>query len=193
MAEPPARVSPARNVEVKARVADPAALRARVAALASVGSPPVTPVLIGQHDTFFNVARGRLKLRRLDDGTGQLIFYERDDTTGPKTSAYSTSPCPDAAAMEALLARALGVRGVVDKRRELFMIGRTRVHLDDVRGLGHFLELEVVLGESEPAADGEREAHDLLVKLAVPASALLAPAYIDLLDDPDLRVPADGP
>jgi len=83
--------------------------------------------------------------------------------------------------MEAVLARALGVRGVVDKRRELFMIGRTRVHLDEVHGLGHFLELEVVLGDAEPAAGGEREAHELLAKLGVPAAALVAPAYIDLL------------
>ena len=170
-------MTPARNVEIKARVADPNALRARVAAAAT--APPVS---LGQRDTFFAVARGRLKLRRFDDGRGELIFYERDDTTGPTTSTYSRSPCSDAAGMEAVLARALGVRGVVEKRRELFMIGRTRVHLDDVRGLGHFVELEVVLGASEPAADGEREAHALLATLGVPAAALLAPAYIDLLE-----------
>src|SRR5258706_3096047 len=138
MAEPAARVSPSRNVEIKARVADPGALRARVSARAAA-----PPVIIGQRDTFFAVARGRLKLRRFDDGRGELIFYERDDTIGPKTSAYSKAPCPDAAAMEAVLARALGVRGVVEKRRELFMIGRTRVHLDNVRDLAHFLELQV--------------------------------------------------
>ena len=170
-------MTPARNVEIKARVADPGALRARVAAAATA-----RPVIIGQRDTFFAVAHGRLKLRRFDDGSGELIFYERDDTTGPKTSTYSRSVCPDAAAVEAVLAHALGVRGVVEKRRELFMIGRTRVHLDDVRGLGHFVELEVVLDPSEAAAEGEREAHALLATLGVPAPALLAPAYIDLLE-----------
>jgi predicted adenylyl cyclase CyaB len=170
-------VTPARNVEIKARVADPSALRARVAAL---GTEP--PVIIGQHDTFFSTTHGRLKLRRFADGTGRLIFYERDDIIGPKTSTYSMATCPDARAFEAVLTRALGVRGVVEKRRELFMIGRTRVHLDDVRDLGHFLELEVVLGDSKPIADGEREAHDLLAKLGVPPAALVAPAYIDLLE-----------
>jgi hypothetical protein len=59
----------ARNVEIKARVADPAALRARVAPLATAPA-----VVIGQRDTFFTVTRGRLKLRRFDDGTGELIF-----------------------------------------------------------------------------------------------------------------------
>lgn len=175
-------MTPARNVEIKASVADPAALRARVAALAAfTGGVPV-PTIIGQRDTFFSVARGRLKLRRFDDGTGELIFYERDDTRGPKTSAYSIAPCPDAAAMEAALDRALGVRGIVEKRRELFMAGRTRIHLDDVRGLGHFLELEIVLADGESAADGEREAADLLDKLGVDGAALVAPAYIDLLE-----------
>src|SRR4029079_2716866 len=82
------------------------------------------PFSIGQRDTFFAVAHGRLKLRRFDDGSGELIFYERAETTGPKTSTYSRSVCPDAAAVEAVLAHALGVRGVVEKRRELFMIGR---------------------------------------------------------------------
>jgi len=170
-------VTPSRNVEIKARVADPAALRARVAKLATE-----SPVWIGQCDTFFTTPRGRLKLRRFDDGTGRLIFYERDDATGPKTSFYSMSACPDARGMEAVVARALGVRGVVEKRRELFMIGRTRVHLDEVRGLGHFLELEVVLTDGDSAADGEREARELLDALGVPADALLALAYIDLLE-----------
>lgn len=172
-------MTPSRNVELKARVADPAALRARAAALAT--GPPV---ITGQRDTFFSVARGRLKLRRFDDGTGELIFYERDDTTGPKTSRYSKSSCADAAGMEAVLARALGVRGVVEKRRELFLAGRTRIHLDDVRGLGHFLELEVVLAEGEAVVAGEREARELLARLGVDASALVAPAYIDLLGAP---------
>ena len=185
-----ASLKPSRNVEIKARVADPVALRARVLALAGAtggveGNPariPLPTIIIGQRDTFFTVTHGRLKLRHFDDGSGELIFYERDDTTGPKTSRYSKSPCPDAAEMERVLARALGVRGVVDKRRELFMIGRTRVHLDEVRGLGHFLELEVVLADAEPEADGEREAHDLLAKLGVPAASLVAPAYIDVLE-----------
>jgi len=128
------------------------------------------------------VPSGRLKLRDFGDGAGELIFYERPDRLGPKESSYARAVCAEPAAVSAVLGEALGVRGVVEKRRELFMIGRTRVHLDEVRGLGHFVELEVVLAAAEPAAEGEREAHALLAALAVPASALLAPAYIDLLE-----------
>lgn len=45
--------------------------------------------------------------------------------------------------IQAVLSDALGVKGEVRKERRLFMIGQTRVHLDQVEGLGHFMELEV--------------------------------------------------
>ena len=45
--------------------------------------------------------------------------------------------------MQAALGLAMGVRGVVCKRRMLYMIGQTRVHMDHVEGLGDFMELEV--------------------------------------------------
>ena len=169
---------PARNVEVKARVADLSALRARVARRAT--APPTT---LNQVDTFFRVARGRLKLRRFDDGAGELIYYERRDTDGPRTSTYTIAPCADARAVELVLAAALGVRGIVAKHREVFLVDRTRVHLDDVEGLGQFLELEVVLAGDEPPTEGERVARELLAALEVPGDALVAPAYIDLLLD----------
>lgn len=63
------------------------------------------------------------------------------------------------------------------------MIGRSRIHLDEVRGLGTFLEIEVVLGEREGDAEGERVARELLAAFGVPASDLVGRAYIDLLED----------
>ncbi len=167
----------ARNVEIKARVGDPVALRARVAPRATAPA-----AVLQQTDTFFVVPSGRLKLRDFGDGSGELIFYERPDRPGPKESSYSRAACADPAALGAVLGRALGVRGVVEKRREVFLLGRTRVHLDDVRGLGRFMEIEVVLEAGEAAAAGERVAQALLAELQIPAAALLAPAYIDLLE-----------
>lgn len=61
------------------------------------------------------------------------------------------------------------------------MIGRTRVHLDDVKGLGHFLELEVVLNEGEPAEAGIEEAHALMAQLGIAPAQLIEEAYVDLL------------
>jgi len=167
-----------RNVEIKARLAEPDAVRKRVEALADDG-----PIGLDQEDTFFPCFRGRLKLRKIHGAHGELIFYQRPDGFEPKESQYKICRVSDAAALEAVLAVAYGVRGVVRKHRTLYKIGRTRVHLDAVDGLGAFLELEVVLGPSESVAEGGREAHDLMETLGVTSAALVDGAYVDMLDE----------
>jgi predicted adenylyl cyclase CyaB len=167
----------ARNIEIKARVPGLATFRAKAASLAS--SPKQ---IINQTDTFFVVSRGRLKVRAFSDGSGELISYERADQQGPKESVYTRVTCDDAQALTWALSRVLSVRGIVAKEREVFLVGRTRVHLDQVENLGCFVELEVVLEPGEPAEEGRCEAHHLLRSLQIPEQALVAEAYIDLLE-----------
>jgi len=176
-----------RNVEIKARLAAPETTR-RLVADAADGPPEP----LEQTDTFFRAGTGRLKLRELGDGRAELIFYARPDTPDPAESRFERAAVADAPALRALLGSALGVAGTVRKRRLLYHIGRTRVHLDDVRGLGWFLELEVQLAEGEPAAAGVREAEGLLRRLAVPREALVAEAYVDLLRGGDGGETGDG-
>ena len=168
----------ARNVEIKARVHDLDATRRCAAALAQGPSE-----LISQVDTFFVVPRGRLKVRQFENGSGELIAYDRADEAGPKESSYVVASCADAHALCDTLARALAVRGRVVKRRELYLVGRTRVHLDQVERLGAFLELEVVLNDGEPLESGEREARDLMRRLAIDEHDLVTGAYIDLMEE----------
>jgi len=80
------------------------------------------------------------------------------------------------------LSAALGVVGVVRKRRTLYLIGPTRVHLDEVEGLGDFVELEVVLQPDQDVSDGVATAEDLMQKLGIRPTQLIEKAYIDLLD-----------
>jgi adenylate cyclase len=166
----------ARNVEIKARIDGIEALLPRVRDIADTG-----PEVIEQDDTFFDCANGRLKLRVFADGSGQLIAYVRADVEGPKTSDYSIAAVPEPEALRETLSRALGQSGRVAKRRTLFLVGRTRVHLDAVERLGEFLELEVVLRADESEEDGVREAHALLKRLGIAASSLVSGAYVDLL------------
>jgi len=166
----------ARNIEIKARVADLPALAARTAAIADGG-----PVEIPQDDTFFTCANGRLKLRVHADGHGELIFYRRPDAEGPKVSFYVLSPTESPDTLREALTLANGQEGRVVKHRTLYRVGRSRVHLDRVQGLGDFMELEVVLADGEPPEDGVREAHDLMARLQVPADSLVQGAYHDLL------------
>lgn len=166
----------ARNVEIKARVRDPASLHGRAAALATEG-----PVRIEQDDTFFACANGRLKLRQFGPGSGELIFYRRSDDLGPKTSFYVRSATSEPGTLREALTLAHGQVGRVRKCRTLFLVGRTRVHLDEVEGLGHFMELEVVLADGEPVEAGEVEANDLMRRLGVEPADLIDVAYVDLV------------
>jgi len=169
----------ARNIEIKARVDDLEALRRRVAAL----TPTPATVLL-QTDTFFVAASGRLKLRQFSGGDGELIFYDRPDAPGPKASSYIRSHAPEPATLSEILERTLGLRGIVEKRREVFMVGRSRIHLDEVRGLGNFMEIEVVLDDGEDAAVGEQVAHEIMTALEITETSLVAGAYVDLLHQP---------
>ena len=165
-----------RNVEIKARVEDLDAVERRARGVATEG-----PTVIHQDDTFFNSTSGRLKLREFADGTGQLIHYERPDSSGPKVSNYVLSPSDSPATLREALSRAYGLRGRVKKVRRLYMAGRTRIHLDDVEGLGRFVELEVVLRDGETAEAGRLEAESLMQALGVAPSALVEGAYLDLV------------
>jgi predicted adenylyl cyclase CyaB len=166
----------ARNIEIKARVENVEVLAVKVAAIADEG-----PIEIQQEDTFFRCESGRLKLRAFPDGTGELIFYRRTDEHGPRESFYVRSPTPAPDSLRELLSLAYGQVGRVRKQRTLFRVGRTRVHLDRVEGLGRFVELEVVLADGEPPEVGVQEAHGLMQKLSLDPSQLVGRAYVDLL------------
>lgn len=166
-----------RNVEIKARVPDPAAIEQRVRDLASAG-----PVVLQQQDVFFACPRGRLKLRRLAGSTeAELIYYERPDAAGPKEARYVVHRTSDPDGLQHLLALAFGVRGLVHKHRTLYLIDRTRVHLDRVEGLGEFVELEVVLRPQESTEEGLLPARRLMAELGIEPGQLVEEAYIDLL------------
>ena len=168
----------ARNVEIKARIESVEALEPRAAALADQG-----PTEIVQDDTFFACPSGRLKLRAFSATSGQLIFYQRSDQAGPKESFFVISPTSSPDTLREALTLAYGQAGRVRKQRTLYLAGRTRIHLDHVEDLGHFLELEVVMAEGEPTEAGVAVAHDLLAKLGVAPSQLIERAYVDLLRD----------
>jgi predicted adenylyl cyclase CyaB len=166
------------NVEIKARIASVAALLPRAIALAD--DPPQR---IHQDDTFFDITHGRLKLRVFGDGSGELIHYLRPDEDGPKRSDYAIAPVHAPETLREVLARACGQIGRVRKQRTLLLAGQTRIHLDQVEGLGDFLELEVVLREGQAEDEGRAIALALMAQLGIGVQALVGRAYIDLLSE----------
>jgi len=166
----------ARNVEIKARIESVESLLPRVQAIADSG-----PTEILQDDTFFHCPSGRLKLRAFSKMSGELIFYRRPDSAGPKESFYVISPTASPDTLREALSLAYGQAGRVRKHRTLFMVGRTRIHLDRVDALGDFLELEVVLTEGESTETGMGIADELLARLGISSNQLIEGAYVDLL------------
>jgi adenylate cyclase class IV len=131
-----------RNIEIKARIESVESLQPVAAEIADEG-----PIEITQDDTFFACPNGRLKLRAFSEHDGQLIFYQRPDSAGPKESFYVISPISSPDTLRQALSLAYGEIGRVRKHCTLFLAGRTRIHLDKVDELGDFLELEVEDGK----------------------------------------------
>jgi len=94
-----------------------------------------------QTDTYFNVPSGRLKLRQ-GNIENSLIFYERENQSGPKQSNCSLVPVKDGEGLRSILAQSIGVKVAVTKKREIYFIDNVKFHLDSLEGLGHFVEIE---------------------------------------------------
>ena len=165
------------NIEIKARVRYFDEIRQRAEKLSHM---PLQ--VIQQEDTFFNTEMGRLKLRILTPKRAQLIYYTRPDQEGPKRSDYHIFETDEPENLKRVLELTYGIRGAVKKTRYLYIVGQTRVHLDDVEGLGQFMELEVVMQPGQNDAEGQAIAEGLMTGLGVERSDLLEGAYLDLLE-----------
>ncbi len=166
-----------RNIEIKAWLPD---ISATEKCLLDLQIPKTN--VIHQSDIFFESLRGRIKLRRFQNNTGELIFYERADLQGPKISAYHIYRTEDAGSLQKTLELAFPVSGEVNKIRELYLTGQTRIHLDRVDELGEFIELEVVMKDGQTFEEGDKIARDLMQKLGVSMEDCIGEAYIDLIN-----------
>ncbi|MBM3415611.1 MAG: class IV adenylate cyclase [Bacteroidetes bacterium] len=124
------------NVEIKARCPNPAFVRNYL-----LDNNAEFKGTDEQTDTYFHVPNGRLKLRE-GKIENNLIYYERPDQPGPKNSHFKLIKVEDAAALKEALSKSLGVKTVVQKKREIYYIRNVKFHIDEVPGLGSFVEIE---------------------------------------------------
>lgn len=124
------------NVEIKARCSDPSFIRNYL--LSNNAEFKGTDE---QTDTYFNVDKGRLKLRE-GKIENNLIYYERTNQAGPKNSTFNLIKIEDAAGLKDVLERSVGIKVVVQKKREIYYIKNVKFHIDEVPGLGPFVEIE---------------------------------------------------
>ncbi|HEX2414060.1 MAG TPA: cytidine deaminase [Thermoleophilaceae bacterium] len=172
-----------RNIELKARDADPG--RTLRLALA-LGADDRGEIL--QRDIYFTRARGRLKLREQEPGESELIQYRRADATEARASSYRRVAAAGPEGLKEALHEAYGTLVVVEKRRRLLIWEDVRIHLDDVEGLGSFVELEAVAPpESDLASEHDKVAR-LRDELRIEDARLVATSYSDLLLESEDRL-----
>ncbi len=167
---------PARNVECKAVDPDP---DRSLAACRELGAEDHGE--LWQRDTYFAVVTGRLKLREQRPGHAQLIGYQRPDRPQERESRYRIAPVEEPGALAEVLGATLGVRVVVTKRRRLFLHGAVRIHLDDVEGLGRFIEFEAVAPPGSDLSAEHRRVAELRDAFGVHDGLLMAAGYADQL------------
>jgi adenylate cyclase, class 2 len=138
---------------------------------------------VHQTDTYFISRTGRLKLRESSQGEAELIPYQRPNQKGPKTCNYAVISVKEPGKTKELFRSLLGIDVVVEKNREIFLAGNVRIHLDQVKGLGNFLEFEAVF-KTDSLKNRKTETtkvKKLLAVFEVPAKALLKNSYRELV------------
>ncbi len=182
-ASSPKRVDPGRqvnmpNIEIKA--ACPDLKRAR-----EIAEQIRTECLgtLHQVDTYFRTPNGRLKLREIVPGAAYLIPYVKTYERQPSKSDYALLPVENPNETKRILGQLLGVASVVEKKREVFIVGNVRIHLDDVKGLGSFIEFEAVYSvDTEESRQLERRKIEELMKtFNLSTEDLITQGYVDLL------------
>jgi adenylate cyclase, class 2 len=162
------------NYEFKARLKNDAMVRSALKALRAryFGTDH-------QVDTYFRVPTGRLKIRegRIENA---LIFYQRTNAARARRSKIEMIMLPPRNSIRAILAAALGVWVVVDKRREIYFVGNVKIHLDRIRGLGNFVEVEAISrgGSVAKVRDQARKFQKLF---GIKASDIVPQSYSDLV------------
>ena len=167
------------NIEIKARYTDHDRVKQ---ILSSLGAGPAA--VFQQKDTYFNVSDGRLKLRQMAIDEGQLIHYRRDDASGPKRSDYEISATSDPDALRSILTELMGMWIEIEKTRQVWLWENVRIHLDDVVGLGQFVELEAVTDEQGVEESRER-VETLMRALEIGPDQLIEGSYSDMLAGSD--------
>uniref|UniRef100_A0A914WHH2 CYTH domain-containing protein n=1 Tax=Plectus sambesii TaxID=2011161 RepID=A0A914WHH2_9BILA len=173
----PSKRKMVRNVVAKAYVEDSEEIEGLIFHYTdSLGS------VIAQEDIYFNVPQGRLKLRiSSPNPNGQLIYYQRPNIAGPKVSDSRLTEVEDVLCLKKTLSLALGELGVVQKRRRVYVKDNVHIHLDEVKGIGCFIEFSVALDDMDTDEKGIEQAMRVMEVLQIEKSSLVSVAYLDLL------------
>jgi predicted adenylyl cyclase CyaB len=162
------------NLELKARISS---ISDAIRAARSFHMRPMG--ILQQRDVYYNVPHGRLKLRIINTCGAELIYYNRPNKKDHRYSDYCILPVSNPKLTNAFCTAVFSQKVVVTKKRRLYLYKNSRIHLDDVNGLGEFIEFEVLVKY------GKRQAQILLnflsAQFGIKRSTTIAASYSDLL------------
>ncbi len=134
-----------------------------------------------QIDTYFNVNFGRLKLRE-GNIENHLIHYQREDKEGPKQSNVTLFKSDPKSSLKEILTKALDILVVIDKKREIYFIDNVKFHIDTVKDLGTFVEIEAIDNDGNIGKEKLLEQCQFFLDLfKIPQEDLISVSYSDLL------------
>lgn len=162
------------NVEYKAELRDLAMARA---ACGAIGAAHI--ITLEQVDTYFRVPSGRLKRRECEGEPTEWIFYDRRDEARPRLSCFTIYS--DVQARERFGVAPLPELVVVRKTRDLYLYENARIHLDEVEGLGRFLEFEALVSPGFPVARCHAIVDQLRASFGPALGEPLSCSYADLI------------
>jgi len=138
-----------------------------------------------QTDTYFYTKNGRFKLRESSQSGSYLIPYLRLDQTDAKVSMYAKIDIENNSNVKSLFEEILGVQSLVKKKRTIYLYENVRIHLDEVEGLGTFIEFEAVFDDKDNCDEEKQKAKVdyLMQKLDIKKDMLIAVSYENLLKD----------
>jgi len=164
------------NVEIKARTNSPEFVRKYL-----IDHKAEFKGTDDQTDTYFNVATGRLKLRE-GNIENNLIYYNRNNQIGPKSSQFNLVKVEDAKGLKEVLTKSCGIKMIVKKKRDIYYIDNVKFHIDEVPELGSFIEIEAgnILADKTESELLE-QCNFYLKEFGVKDEDLIAVSYSDML------------
>jgi adenylate cyclase class IV len=162
------------NVEFKAELRDYDLARTLCAAQGATFI-----CVLDQTDTYYRLPSGRLKKRETVGDAPEYIFYERENQSRPRLSRFTIYS--ESEALARFGATPLPVWVVVRKKRTLYLLGGVRIHLDDVEGLGRFIEFEAIVSAGQSVARCHEAVAALRRALAPVIGEPVSMGYSDLV------------
>lgn len=165
-----------KNIEIKARCENLAFVRNKLHELKADFKG-----VDHQIDTYYNSREGRLKMREGNIETN-LIHYNRPNQSGPKQSDFTLFKTDNPEGLKDILSKSMGVKVVVDKKREIYFIKNVKFHIDEVQELGNFVEIEVTdMKGDRTVQEMQVVCEEYMQILNIKSKDLLQVSYNDLL------------